>query len=164
MADKPTVVMGADPFGFDLKNYIAKDLTENGYKVIDLCPDKPMVYSVAADEVSSNVLAGTADRGICICGTGMGVSIICNKHRGIYAALCESIWAAVRSKTVNNSNVLCLGGMITGQYLGAQIANAWLEADHLVGIDPKLRETVKNEFYLIPELEEKLYKNDGKMG
>lgn len=157
------VVIAADPFGFDLKNYIVQDLRKNGYEVNDLCPDKPMEYQEAAHQVCKTIQAGEAERGIAICGTGMGVSIVCNKHRGIYAALCQDKWQAERSKTVNNSNVLCLGGMYTGQIYGAEIANAWLKAEHLVGIEPaELKDVVKGEFQRIPKMEEQLYKNDGR--
>ena len=137
-------------------------MEKKGHTFVDFCPDAPMEYSAAAHEVSKAVQNGSVDRGIAICGTGMGVSIICNKHRGVYAALCENLWQAVRAKTVNNTNVLCLGGMITGEYLGAQMVDAWLDADHLVGLDPEMADIVKGEFNRIPMLEEKLYKNDGR--
>ena len=155
------VVIGADPCGFRLKNYLVENLKKHGHTVIDLCPDSPMEYSQAAHQVSRTVQAKEADRGIAICGTGMGVSIICNKHRGIYAALCEDRWQAERSKTVNNTNVLCLGGMYTGEYYGAEIVNAWLDAQHLEGVDPEMKDIVKGEFDRIPRMEELLYKDDG---
>lgn len=156
-----TVVLGADPCGFDLKNYIKNDLLRRGYDVLDTCPEAPMEYSAAAAAVSAAVQCGQGRRGIAICGTGMGVSIICNKHRGVYAALCQSVWQAVRARTVNNTNVLCLGGMITGEYLGAQIANAWLEAEHLIGLEPEMAAIVSGEFDQIVALEERVYQNGG---
>ena len=155
------VVIAADPFGFNLKNAIVEDLKKHGHTVIDLCPDEPMEYSQAAHQVSRTVQTKEADRGIAICGTGMGVSIICNKHRGIYAALCEDRWQAERSKTVNNTNVLCLGGMYTGEFYGVEIVNAWLNAEHLSGLDPEMKEIVKGEFDRIPNMEESLYKDNG---
>jgi len=155
------VVMAADPCGFALKNAIKSELEKHNYNVIDLCPEAPMEYSAAACAVSKTIQNQEADRGIAICGTGMGVSIVCNKHRGIFAALCENLWQAVRAKTVNNTNVLCLGGMITGEYLGAQIALAWLQAEHLVGLDDEMRELVSEEFHRMAELENTLYSNGG---
>ncbi len=159
---KQSVVMAADPCGFDLKNAIKAVLEKEGYPVLDLCPDAPMEYSAAACAVAGTIQRGGADRGIAICGTGMGVSIVCNKHRGVYAALCENLWQAVRSRTVNNANVLCLGGMITGEYLGAQIALAWMQAEHMVGLDPEMQALVQGEADRIVRLEEKLYANDGR--
>lgn len=157
-----TIAMAADPFGFSLKNCIRDDLKKKGHTIIDFNPDEPMEYSMAAHKVSMAVQSGQAQRGIAICGTGMGVSIVCNKHRGVYAALCENLWQAVRSRTVNNTNVLCLGGMITGEYLGVQIADAWVNAEHMVGLDPEMAQIVKSEFSRIPALEETLYKNEGR--
>lgn len=156
------IAIAADPYGFSLKNYIKKDLEKKGHVFLDFSPDEPMEYSMAAHKVAEAVQRKEVDRGIAICGTGMGVSIVCNKHRGVYACLCENLWQAVRAKAVNNTNVLCLGGMITGEYYGAQIANAWIDAEHLVGLDPEMAEIVKGEFARIPAMEEKLYKNNGK--
>ena len=97
------------------------------------------------------------DRGIAICGTGMGVSIIANKFRGVYAALCECVYTARRSKTINNSNVLCMGGFVVGNVLGCEMANAWLEAEHLKGLDPAEKEKCGKESMAIPEAEVEIY-------
>ena len=95
--------------------------------------------------------------GIAICGTGMGVSIICNKHRGVYAALCESIYQARRAKVVNNTNVLCMGGFIIGNEMGREMARAWLEAEHMVGLDPEMARIVEKEFDELVEFENEMY-------
>ena len=104
------IIMGADPAGFELKNAIKEDLLKRGYDVTDIDPDTPVLFQDAAKAVARGVQSKEYERGIAICGTGMGVSIICNKHRGVYAALCESIYQARRAKVVNNTNVLCMGG------------------------------------------------------
>ena len=112
------IIMGADPAGFELKNAIKEDLLKKGYEITDVDPDTPVLFQDAAVAVARGVQSREYDRGIAICGTGMGVSIICNKHRGVYAALCESLYQARRAKTVNNTNVLCMGGFIIGKEMG----------------------------------------------
>lgn len=87
----------------------------------------------------------------------MGVSIICNKHKGVYAALCESVYQARRSKQVNNTNVLCMGGFIIASEMGRVMTDAWLEAEHMKGLTPQMAEIVKNEFDELKALEEKIY-------
>ena len=151
------VIMGADRAGFELKNAIKEDLLKRGYEVYDTNPDAPVLFQVAARAVASGVQSGEYERGIAICGTGMGVSIICNKHRGVYAALCESIYQARRSKTVNNTNVLCMGGFIIGNELGREMARAWLEAEHMVGLEPEMAKIVAKEFDELVEFEREVY-------
>lgn len=151
------VIMGADFGGYDLKEAVKKDLIAKGYEVTDVSPDGPITYQDAAKMVAKGVQSKEYERGIAICGTGMGVSIIANKFRGVYAALCEGVYTAVRSKTINNTNVLCMGGFITGPYLGCKIANAWLEAEHLQGLDPAEKEKCGKESLAIPEAEEEAY-------
>ena len=89
----------------------------------------------------------------------MGVSIICNKHRGVYAALCESIYQARRAKVVNNTNVLCMGGFIIGNEMGREMARAWLEAEHMVGLDPEMAAELsgEKEFDELVDFEAEMY-------
>ncbi len=151
------VIMGADQMGFDLKNAIKEDLLKRGYEVTDVNPDAPIFYQDAAKQVAKGVQSKEYDRGIAICGTGMGVSIICNKHKGVYAALCESVYQAWRSKVVNNTNVLCMGGFIIGQEMGRVMARKWLEAEYMVGLDPEMAEIVGKEFHELELCEDELF-------
>ena len=151
------IIMAADRYGLALKNAIREDLEKQGYVVYDVNPDEPMLYQDAACAVAGGVQSGEYDRGMAFCGTGMGVSIICNKHRGVYAALCESIYQARRSKTVNNTNVLCMGGFIIGHELGREMARAWLEAEHMVGLDEETARIVAKEFDELVEFEKEAY-------
>ena len=123
------VIIGGDPGGFELKNAVRDHLIEEGYDVTDVDPQSPDLFQDVAVKVAQGVQSGTYDRGIAICGTGMGVSIICNKHRGVYAALCESVYQARRAKQVNNTNVLCMGGFIIGPEMAAIVEK---EFDQLV--------------------------------
>lgn len=151
------IIMGADAGGFGLKEAVKEDLLKKGYDVTDTNPDGPVLFQDAAKAVAKGVQSKEYDRGIAICGTGMGVSIICNKHRGVYAALCESVYQARRAKVVNNTNVLCMGGMIIGNAMGIEMANAWLEAEHMVGLDPEMAKIVEKEFDELVQFEETVY-------
>lgn len=151
------VIMGGDPAGIELKNAIKLELTKKGYEIHDVDPEEPLLFQDVAVQVARGVQSGEYDRGIAICGTGMGVSIICNKHRGVYAALCESVYQAKRAKTVNNTNVLCMGGFIIGNEMGIEMANAWLEAEHMVGLTPEMAAIVEREYDELIVFEETVY-------
>ena len=151
------IIMGADPAGFELKNAIKEDLLKRGYEIMDIDPDEPVLFQEAAKAVARGVQSKEYERGIAICGTGMGVSIICNKHRGVYAALCESIYQARRAKVVKNTNVLCMGGFIIGNEMGREMARAWLEAEYMVGLDPEMARIVEKEFDELVEFENEMY-------
>lgn len=151
------LIIGGDPGGFDLKNAIRDHLIEEGYDVTDVDPGSPDLFQDVAVKVAQGVQSGAYDRGIAICGTGMGVSIICNKHRGVYAALCESVYQARRAKQVNNTNVLCMGGFIIGTEMGRVMADAWLEAAHMQGLTPEMAAIVEKEFDQLVEFEKTVY-------
>ena len=124
------VALGADPLGFELKQKVKKHLEEKGYEIIDvgtLSADAPVLYIEASDNVCKEILAGRAERGIVFCGTGMGVSIVANKHKGIYCAVVESQWAARECRVVNDANVLALGGRIFGESMANDVADTFLE-------------------------------------
>ena len=147
------IIMGADRYGFDLKNAIKEHLLKQGYDVVDVNPDAPILFQDAACKVSQGIQSGEFDRGIALCGTGMGVSIICNKHKGVYAALCESVYQARRAKQVNNTNVLCMGGFLIGHEMGRVMTDAWLEQNHMEGLDPEMSKIVGKEFDELVEFE-----------
>ena len=154
------IIMGADPAGFELKNAIKADLLKKGYDITDIDPEAPVLFQEAAVAVAQGVQSREYDRGIAICGTGMGVSIICNKHRGVYAALCESLYQARRAKAGNNTNVLCMGGFIIGNEMGIEMANAWLEAEHMSGLTPEMARIVEKEYDQLVEFEKTVYPNE----
>lgn len=151
------IIIGADPAGFQLKNAVKNDLLKRGYSVTDIDPDTPVKFQEAASAVASGVQRKEFDRGIAICGTGMGVSIVCNKHRGVFAALCESVYQAKRAKVVNNTNVLCMGGFIIGEEMGMEMARTWLEAEHMKGLDPEMAKLVEGEYQELVDLETRIY-------
>lgn len=126
------IALGADPLGFELKEKVKKHLTEAGYELVDIGtidPQKPVKYIEAADRVAKAVQKKEAERGIVFCGTGMGVSIVANKHKGIYCALVESQWAARECRVVNDANMLALGGRIFGESMANDIIDTFLKTE-----------------------------------
>ena len=151
------VVISGDGGGFGLKQAIKKDLVQKGVELFDVNPDAPILFYEAAKEVSRRIQSKEFDRGIIVCGTGMGVSIIANKHKGVYAALVECEYTARRSKVVNNTNVLCLGGMVLGEPAGVAVANSWLNATYMEGLDEEIIKIVKDEFQNLVDFENEVY-------
>ena len=151
------VIIGADVAGFDLKAAIKKDLGKKGVEFTDVNPDGPILFYEAAKLVSKRVASKEFERGIIICGTGMGVSIIANKHKGVYAGLVECEYTARRCKVVNNTNVLCLGGMVLGEARAVAMVDSWLSASHMEGLDEDIKKIVKNEFQNLVDFENEVY-------
>jgi len=130
------IVIGADPLGFELKEKIVAHLKENGHEVSDvgtLSKDAPVLYIEVADKVAKAIQNKEAEFGIVMCGTGMGVSIIANKHKGVYCALVESQWAAKQCRIINNANVLSLGGRILGEGMANDIVDTFINTPWLEG-------------------------------
>jgi len=122
-----TVAIGCDPNAAALKEILKNQLTEMGYAVKDFGSDDP-IYARVAFDVGEAVAAQSFDRGILLCGTGIGMSIAANKVPGIYAALCADTYSAERAIKSNNSNVLTLGAFTTGTEVAKQIVRTWMES------------------------------------
>ncbi len=115
----------------ELKHALIKHLREKGHEVKDFTagnPKRKLDYPEVAHEVAKEISAGHYDRGVLICGTGMGVSIVANKHPGVYAALVVDEYAAKYSRIFNNSNVICLGQFATAPARACEIMDTWMEA------------------------------------
>ena len=125
------IAIGCDHGGFELKNHIVKYLTDKGYDVKDygvFCEDS-VDYPDCAEPVCNAVTSGEAEMGILICGTGIGISIAANKHKGIRAALCSDVYSAEMSRCHNNANILCMGGRVLGRELAFMITDTWLKTE-----------------------------------
>lgn len=109
------IIVGADHAGFDLKNIIIEYFKEKNINYIDVTDydrNEKDDYTDVAIDVCNNVLKDKNNLGIAICGTGIGISVACNKVKGIIATPCFNEYTATMSKRDNNSNVLCLGGRL----------------------------------------------------
>jgi len=124
------VAIGSDHAAFELKELVAQELRAAGVQVEDVgtFSKESVDYPDFAAEVGRRVVSGAADRGIALCGTGMGVAIACNKIPGIRAALCHDVTTARLAREHNDSNVLCMGGRITGPAVAMDIVRTWLAA------------------------------------
>lgn len=133
--EEKRIIIGNDHGGFRLKNILVGYLKEQGYQVEDVgCDSEEIVrYPYYAAKVAGAVSEGTFPRGILICSTGIGMSIIANKYKGVRASLCTSTYMGRMTRAHNNSNLLCLGGRITGELEALDILEAWLTTDYMGG-------------------------------
>lgn len=123
------IALASDHGGFELKNVIRNHLRERGYKVVDLGTDTDasVDYPVYGKACGEAVASGKADRGIVVCGTGIGVSIAANKVKGVRCGLCTSVEMAELTRKHNDANMLALGGRVTEPNLAIEITDAWLD-------------------------------------
>ena len=123
------IAIGSDHGGFALKAEIIAHLTKRGLEVKDFgtYTEQSCDYPVYARAVAKAVAAGECDKGIIICGTGIGVSITANKIRGIRAALCGDCFSAEATRLHNDANVLTLGARVTGPGLALKIVDTFLD-------------------------------------
>ena len=140
------IAIGSDHAGFPLKERIKEFLLEEGHEVIDFgtTSEESTHYPLFARDVSLAVQSGEADRGILVCGTGIGMSITANKFRGIRAALCFNEYMARMSRLHNDANVLCLGDRVIGEDLALVIVEVWLKTPFEGGRHAKRVELIAN--------------------
>jgi ribose 5-phosphate isomerase B len=125
------IALGADHAGYHLKGYLVHELLSDGHEPIDLGAftyDPDDDYPDSALAVAEAVRAGRAERGILVCGSGVGASIAANKVPGIRAALCHDVYTARQSVEHDDANILCIGPRVIGPELIKLIVKVWLEA------------------------------------
>ncbi len=129
--EKFKIAIGSDHAGFKLKQKIIEYLKFNGFEYEDFgtFSQESCDYPKFGKKVAIEVSKGNFDRGILVCGSGIGMSMMANKIKGIRAALCWSIPTAISSRTHNDSNVLCLGERQTDYKLALEIVDKWLKTD-----------------------------------
>ena len=122
------IAIGSDHAGLEMKNEVVAVLKDMGHEYKDLGTDssQSVDYPDFGEKVSAAVSEGRVDRGILICGTGIGMSIVANKFRHVRAALCGDIFSAKMSRLHNDSNILILGGRVIGKDLAKEIVKTWL--------------------------------------
>ena len=144
------VFIGSDHGGYSLKEKIKEVFTPLGYEFEDMGTNslESCDYPVYAEKVAKKVIE-TNEKGILVCGTGIGMSIAANKFKGIRASHCTDTFSARMTREHNDSNILCLGERITGQDLALDIVKIWLETPFSNG-DRHI-----NRINLIKEIENK---------
>lgn len=125
------IVIGSDHGGFELKGYIKKYFAENNieYKDVGCFNEESVDYPDIAECLCKEINDGNAERGILICGTGIGISIAANKIDGIRAAVCTDEYCAKMCRHHNDANVLCLGGRVVGRELAVSIVETYLKEE-----------------------------------
>jgi ribose 5-phosphate isomerase B len=129
------IAIGADHAGWELKEAIKRLLEKLGHQIQDLgtLDEASVDYPDFGIKVACAVAEGQADRGILVCGTGIGMSMVANKHPGIRAALCHDLYTARLSREHNDANILVLGGRVIGKGLALEMVKVWLETEFLGG-------------------------------
>ena len=127
----PSIIIGCDHAAFALKEKLKGHLQNNGYDVIDVGADseQSVDYPDFGNAVASRVSSGAVERGILLCGTGLGMSMVANRHPHVRAALCNDLFSALMSRRHNNANILVLGGRVVGDVLALEILQAWLDTE-----------------------------------
>ena len=121
------IAIGCDHAGVEMKKAVIEALSEKGFEFKDMGTDgEPCDYPVMAEKVCNEVLAGNCEKGILICGTGIGMSIAANKINGIRAALCADSFSTRFTRLHNNSNIMCMGARTLGQGLACELAEIFL--------------------------------------
>lgn len=119
------VIFGCDPNASALKYTLMKVAQNLGHDVVDMGSEDP-IYANTAIAVAEAVAAGAGDRGVLVCGTGLGMSIAANKVKGAYAALLSDIYSAQRAVLSNDANIACMGAFTIGEKLAAELLTTWL--------------------------------------
>lgn len=127
--NKTPIIIGSDHAAYDLKEKIKAFLVDRGIDVEDAGPhsEDSVDYPDFGIKVASMVSTGKFERGILLCGTGIGMSMVANKFPHVRAALCSDLFSAIMSRRHNNSNILVLGGRVVGEALAMEMVKAWLE-------------------------------------
>ncbi|VXB73119.1 ribose 5-phosphate isomerase B [Aeromicrobium sp. 9AM] len=131
----PRLALGSDHLGLDLKQELGAHLADRGYVLEDLgCfPGDEVDYPDVAEVVARAVADGTYDRGLLVCGTGIGMAIAANKIPGIRAASVSDIYSAERASKSNNAQILCLGSLVVGPALAKALVEKWVESEFAGG-------------------------------
>ncbi|AFG36237.1 RpiB/LacA/LacB family sugar-phosphate isomerase [Spirochaeta africana] len=163
MGRKITVAVASDKSGFPLKQAVVEylrgrdDIEVLDYGLASLEENEP--YHVQAAKVARAIQAGTAERGVLICGTGQGVGIVANKFKGIYAVVADTIFAAERGRIINDANVVTMGGWITAPRLGVEIVRSWLATGFTETMEDRA-EWLKAAFGKVQEIEAENFRDE----
>ncbi len=129
------IAIACDHGGYELKLEIIKKLTEMGVEYVDFGTNstESVDYPVYAEKVCEAITSGDTELGILVCGTGIGMSMAANKHRGIRAAVCADTFSARMTRMHNDANVLCLGGRVLGAGLACDMVELFVTSEYLGG-------------------------------
>jgi ribose 5-phosphate isomerase B len=126
------IIIGCDHGAYQLKEILVAQLVKEGIPVKDVGVSGPesVDYPVIGMQVASQVSQGKYPRGILLCGTGLGMSMVANRYPHVRAALCNDLFSAVLSRQHNDANILVMGGRVIGDVLALEILKSWLETPY----------------------------------
>lgn len=129
------IVIGSDHAGYELKLKVIEHLENLGISVTDVGTDstESCDYPIFADALCKKIQLGEFERGILVCGTGIGMSIAANKHAGIRAACCSDTYSARLTREHNDANVLCFGARVIGEGLACDLADIFVSTEYMGG-------------------------------
>ena len=125
------IALSSDHAGYSLTAHLVNYLKEQGHEVLDLGVESDTHradYTDAAQRVGNAIVSGEAERGILVCGSGVGASIAANKIKGVYCAICHDTYSAAQGVQHDNMNVLAVGGRVIGTAIGESLADAFIGA------------------------------------
>jgi ribose 5-phosphate isomerase B len=125
------IVMGSDHIGLDLKNIVKEHIEAQGHTCDDLgtYTHDPVDYPDIAVKVAEDIAAGKHERGVLICGTGIGMAIVANKVPGVLAAQAHDVYSAERARKSNDAHIITLGAQVIGPELAKPLIDAWLRSE-----------------------------------
>ena len=149
------IVLGCDHAGWELKESLKEWLIQQGYQIQDFGTHSPdsVDYPDYAVQVAEAIASGKAERGVLICGTGIGMAMTANKVPGVRAALCSDLYTARMAREHNDANVLTLGGRLTGKELASEILEMFLKTEFAGGRHSRRVEKIR-------EIEERFSKGN----
>jgi ribose 5-phosphate isomerase B len=130
------LVIGCDEAAFELKEVIKEYLVQKGIEIEDYGTygaDEKVLYPDVAIKVAQSVSEGKYERGILLCGTGIGMAISANKVPGIRAAVCHDVYSTERSRKSNDAQIMCMGARVIGAELAKSLVDTWLNCDFAGG-------------------------------
>jgi ribose 5-phosphate isomerase B len=139
------LIIGSDHLGFPLKEILRAHLVQAGYECDDLgaYDAEPVDYPDVAAALAEDVAEGKHDRGILVCGTGIGMAIVANKVPGIRAAQVQDIYSAERAAKSNDAQIITLGALVTGPELAKKLVDAYLASEFAGGRSARKVEKIK---------------------
>ncbi|MBQ2626610.1 MAG: RpiB/LacA/LacB family sugar-phosphate isomerase [Eubacterium sp.] len=150
------VVIASDFSGFRLKEAVKAHVLSLGYDLVDVgaqTEEDTTLYYEASSAAAKMIQSGEAEKGIVICGTGAGVSMIANKFRGVYCVACESVYTAEKISLINNANVLAMGEKVVSYAMGQEMAEKFLAGKWCEGFAEQRRLNNERGYAKLQELE-----------